>query len=72
MINIFMLDFKPLTAAWVHQSSDILHTLAITDADSPTIRIFDGKGTNEPIHRIEDLHSKPVALIDVSFLQKDN
>lgn len=65
MINILTLKFRPSAVSWVHQSSDIIHSLAISDLDSPTISIFDSKG-NELIQTIEGIHFKPVVKIDVS------
>lgn len=81
MINILQLNFRPsaagnlfahldahlIVSVWVHQSSDIIHTLAIADADSPAIHIFDGK-SNEIVHVIEGLHFKPVVKIDVRLI----
>ncbi|CAD5212795.1 unnamed protein product [Bursaphelenchus okinawaensis] len=63
MINIITLDFRPSTATWVHQGSDIVQALAVADLDSPKIVILDGKGSNEPLHSMEDLHFDPVRII---------
>uniref|UniRef100_A0A914V921 peptidylprolyl isomerase n=1 Tax=Plectus sambesii TaxID=2011161 RepID=A0A914V921_9BILA len=64
MINIIKLDFTPLTAAWVHHGSDVIQAIAVSDADSGKIRIFDGKGTNEPFKVLDKLHSKPVCVME--------
>ena len=66
MINMFNLEFCPRTAAWIHQQSDVINTVAISDQDSSNIHIFDGKGSSEPLHTISGVHFKPVILIDVS------
>ena len=60
------LDFTPRTCCWIHPASDPQPYIAVTDTDSPKIYIFDGHGTNEPVHIIDKLHSKPVIKIAVS------
>jgi peptidylprolyl isomerase domain and WD repeat-containing protein 1 len=64
MINMFKFPFSPKIAAWIHLGSDLVHALAISDANSPKIFVYDGKGENAPIHMIEDLHTRPVALME--------
>uniref|UniRef100_A0A7E4ZZR6 peptidylprolyl isomerase n=1 Tax=Panagrellus redivivus TaxID=6233 RepID=A0A7E4ZZR6_PANRE len=64
MINMFKHPFAPKIAAWVHVGSDLVHALAISDAASPKIFIYDGKGENVPIHMIESLHSLPVKIME--------
>lgn len=34
-----------------------------SDADSPKIHIYDGQGTNVPLHTIDKMHTKPVCII---------
>lgn len=34
-----------------------------SDHDSPKIYVYDGKGTSEPLHVMEKLHTKPVCMI---------
>ena len=63
MINMMELSFKPQSCQWVHSSGDPISAIAISESDSGTIRIFDGKGTSEPIHELTDLHVHPVVLI---------
>lgn len=63
MINMFKFPFSPKVAAWVHLGSDLVHALAISDANSSKIFVYDGKGENAPIFMTEKLHSKPVALM---------
>ncbi|CAJ0960284.1 unnamed protein product, partial [Mesorhabditis belari] len=64
MINMFKLDFSPRTAAWIHQGSQLLHLLAVSDSDSGKIYVFDGKGAKEPLHIFDNLHRKSVRLIE--------
>uniref|UniRef100_A0AC35ESC5 PPIase cyclophilin-type domain-containing protein n=1 Tax=Panagrolaimus sp. PS1159 TaxID=55785 RepID=A0AC35ESC5_9BILA len=64
MINMFKYPFSPKIAAWIHLGSDLVHALAISDANSPKIFIYDGKGDNAPIHMIENLHTRPIALME--------
>lgn len=63
MINMMKLDFIPSTGEWIHPVSDPQHTLAVADSESPKIYIFDGHGTNVPLHVLETIHTKPVTII---------
>lgn len=53
----------------VSSGSDVIHALAISDSESGKIVIVDGKGTAEAIHTIENLHTKSVRCIEVSFFK---
>lgn len=59
------LDFIPSTGEWIHPASDPQHTLAVADCESPKIYIFDGHGTNTPLHILDSIHTKPVTIIKV-------
>ncbi|KAL7646060.1 UNVERIFIED_CONTAM: hypothetical protein RMT77_002961 [Armadillidium vulgare] len=63
MINMIKLDFIPLTCEWVHKSSDPEPKIAVTDTGSSKIFLFDAHQTNESIHSLDTLHTKPVTLI---------
>lgn len=67
MINMIKLSFVPNTCEWIHPSSDPLHTLAVSDSESPKIYIFDGHGDSEPLHILESIHTKPVTLMKVRY-----
>ncbi|KAL7048172.1 hypothetical protein ACKWTF_003251 [Chironomus riparius] len=63
MINMIKLDFTPSCTCWIYKGGDTIPCLAVGDAESPRILIYDGQGTNTPIHVIDKLHSKPVTVI---------
>lgn len=63
MINMFKLDYVPLTTEWVHSPGDAISTIAVSDQDSPKICIYDAQGTNTPIHVLDKFHTKQVNLI---------
>lgn len=63
MINILKLDFTPNCTCWIYTSSDTIACLAVSDAESATIKIYDGQGTNTPLQILEKLHTKPVSVI---------
>lgn len=63
MINMMRLNYSPLCAEWVHGLGDAISTLAVGDSGSSAVYIYDGRGTNEPLHVFHKLHTKPVALI---------
>lgn len=63
MINMMQLSFTPQSCQWVHSTGDAIPALAISESESGTIRIFDGKGTSDPVHEMVDMHDHPVILI---------
>ncbi|CAG2209963.1 PPWD1 [Mytilus edulis] len=63
MINMMKLTFNPLCCGWLFKAGDPLAALAISDKDSGCIYIYDGRGGNDPIHKIEKLHYKPVIIM---------
>lgn len=63
MINMMRFDYCPGNTEWVHGPGDAVSALAVTDAESPKIYIYDGRGTNVPLHVLEKMHMKPVILI---------
>lgn len=63
MINMMKLDYAPSTVEWIHGPGDAIQTLAVADADTPTIYVYDGRGNNIPMKTIEKLHTKPVAIL---------
>lgn len=65
MINILKLPYAPRTCAWVHGRNDGRTLLAISDYDSPAIRIYDGRGDGKPLHTLGALHRESVHLMAV-------
>lgn len=63
MINMMRLDYTPNQVEWVHSPGDAIHTLAVSDADSPKIYIYDGRSTNQPMIVLEKIHTKPMVLM---------
>ncbi|XP_031622174.1 peptidylprolyl isomerase domain and WD repeat-containing protein 1 [Contarinia nasturtii] len=63
MINMIKLDFEPKCAEWIHSPNDAISALAVSDADSPKIAIYHAQGSNEPLHVLERLHTKPVTTM---------
>lgn len=63
MINMMRFDYVPNCAEWIHSAGDAISTLAISDATSNKIYIYDGQGQNTPLHVFEKLHTKPVVTM---------
>uniref|UniRef100_A0A1B6DR82 peptidylprolyl isomerase n=1 Tax=Clastoptera arizonana TaxID=38151 RepID=A0A1B6DR82_9HEMI len=63
MINMMRLQYTPMCVEWIHGHGDAISTLAVGDLDSNTIYIYDGRGSNEPLHVLQKLHTKPVSII---------
>ncbi|PAV86314.1 hypothetical protein WR25_14639 isoform B [Diploscapter pachys] len=70
MINMLKFDFSPKTAAFIHQASDVVPYLAISDAKSGRIVVVDAKSSatilNPENSPLDKLHSAPVTHIDYS------
>lgn len=62
MINMIHLDFTPSKTAFIHKPDDTLTCLAVTDANSPKIYVFDSQGTNSALQVIEK-HQSPITAI---------
>ena len=65
MINILKLDFVPSCMTWIHKAGDAIPELAVADAGSSVIHVYDGKGSSDPLRTLK-IHSKPVACIGFS------
>ncbi|KAG5440266.1 hypothetical protein PCANB_001836 [Pneumocystis canis] len=63
MINEFNLEYIPLTLCWVYSKIHAIAFLAVSDASSSTINIYDGKGDSECLYVINNLHTRPVSII---------
>lgn len=66
MINILRFPFTPKTCCWIHEPGAGQSLLAVSDMDSPTIRIYDGRGDGKPLYELTKLHRAPVHLMAVS------
>ncbi|KAG5878478.1 hypothetical protein JTB14_003165 [Gonioctena quinquepunctata] len=63
MINMLKLDYIPGTVEWIHSSGDPIHTLAVSDKDSPKIYVYDGRADGEHLKVLEKIHMNPVCLM---------
>ncbi|KAF5291755.1 hypothetical protein FQA39_LY14243 [Lamprigera yunnana] len=63
MMDMMRLEYVPSVIEWIHSAGDAVHTLAIADADTPKIYIYDGLGGNTIIKVLDKIHTKPVILI---------
>ncbi|KAJ3976946.1 peptidyl-prolyl cis-trans isomerase [Lentinula raphanica] len=66
MINIIKLGFTPHACCWVHNSNQGQGLLAVSDASSGVIRLYDGRGGDMPLETIENLHRFPVHVMTYS------
>ncbi|KAF8645189.1 hypothetical protein AX16_008016 [Volvariella volvacea WC 439] len=66
MINMIKLNFKPHACCWVHKRGQAQGLLAISDAESGTIRLYDGRGDGTPLETITSVHRFPVHLMTFS------
>ncbi|XP_014232799.1 peptidylprolyl isomerase domain and WD repeat-containing protein 1 [Trichogramma pretiosum] len=61
MINMMKLGYTPLCAEWIYKAGDAVAAVAVSDQDSTAIYIYDGQGSEAPIHKFEtNLHKYQV------------
>ncbi|XP_043784230.1 peptidylprolyl isomerase domain and WD repeat-containing protein 1 isoform X2 [Apis laboriosa] len=63
MINMMKLDYIPLCCEWIYSPGDAISAIAVSAQESNKIFIYDGQGTNIPLHVFEKLHTKPVVAM---------
>ena len=62
MINMLKLDFIPSCVTWIHKPGDAINELAVAEENSPIIRVYDGKGSTDPLKTLK-IHMKPVLVM---------
>ncbi|CAH1118491.1 unnamed protein product [Phaedon cochleariae] len=63
MINMLKLEYVPGTVEWIHGSGDPIHSLAVSDKESPNIYIYDGRSDGTHLEVLGKIHMNPVSLI---------
>lgn len=66
------LDYIPLCCEWIYSPGDAISAIAVSAQESNKIFIYDGQGTNIPLHVFEKLHTKPVVAMKVKKKRKKN
>ncbi|KAJ7107293.1 hypothetical protein C8R43DRAFT_204662 [Mycena crocata] len=66
MINIIKLGYTPHACCWVHRRGQAQGLLAVSDAATGVIRLYDGRGGDTPLETIENLHRFPVHVMTYS------
>ncbi|KAH6912640.1 peptidyl-prolyl cis-trans isomerase [Coprinopsis sp. MPI-PUGE-AT-0042] len=66
MINIIKLGFTPLACCWVHKSGQAQGILAVSEASSGKIHLYDGRGTESPLEVVDSVHRFPVHVMTYS------
>lgn len=62
MINMMKLPYAPFRCEWVYKKGDEISAIAVSEKEGNNINIYDGRGTNEPIHVLK-IHTQPVTCI---------
>jgi len=62
MINMLKLDYVPSCVTWIHKPGDAISELAVAEENSPIIRVYDGKGSTDPLKTLK-IHMKPVLVM---------
>ncbi|BFZ63513.1 Peptidyl-prolyl cis-trans isomerase cyp15 [Saitoella coloradoensis] len=70
MIGVLQLPYKARALAWVHARGQAQALLAVSDADSSAIHIYDPRSDDPatPLHTISSLHKKSVNVIAYNYV----
>ncbi|THH20079.1 hypothetical protein EW146_g1181 [Bondarzewia mesenterica] len=63
MINMIKLGFTPHACCWVHRRGQAQGLLAVSEKNSGTVRLYDGRADGTPLETITKLHRFPVHLM---------
>ncbi|KAH7956167.1 hypothetical protein HPB52_006599 [Rhipicephalus sanguineus] len=63
LINMMKLPYVPGRCEWVYGPGDAIAAVAVSDADTGKIYVYDGKGDEKPLHAIESLHKAPLSAL---------
>ncbi|KAA1469865.1 hypothetical protein DENSPDRAFT_796842 [Dentipellis sp. KUC8613] len=66
MINMVKLGYTPHACCWVHQRGQAQGLLAVSEANTGTIRLYDARGDGKPLETITKLHRSPVHIMTYS------
>ncbi|POS69332.1 peptidyl-prolyl cis-trans isomerase cyp15 [Diaporthe helianthi] len=64
LLAMLPLEYAPSSVCWVHKKGASLPLLAVSDAGTPVIHLYDGRGEKQdPMHTIKGLHRNAVSLM---------
>ncbi|KAF5881916.1 peptidylprolyl isomerase domain and WD repeat-containing protein 1 [Clarias magur] len=63
MINMLKLGFHPGQCEWIYNPGDAISTVACSEKSCGRIHVYDGRGSNTPLHTFDKLHSTPLCQI---------
>ncbi|CCG80831.1 putative Peptidyl-prolyl cis-trans isomerase [Taphrina deformans PYCC 5710] len=63
LFTMLQLEYEPRAICWVSRRGHSEALLAVSDADSPTIYIYDMRGDNVPLYKLPDIHAKSVNIM---------
>lgn len=64
LLVVLQLEYTPKCVCWVHKRGSSLPLLAVSEDDTPSVHIYDGRGESQsPIHTLKSLHRSPVSVM---------
>lgn len=66
MINMLKLGFHPGQSEWIYNPGDAISTVACSEKSTGKIFVYDGRGSNEPLHIFDKMHSSPLTQIHLN------
>lgn len=59
----FVCSFHPGQSEWIYNPGDAICTVACSEKSTGKIFVYDGRGSSEPLHVFDKLHSSPLTQI---------
>uniref|UniRef100_UPI00358DE951 peptidylprolyl isomerase domain and WD repeat-containing protein 1-like n=1 Tax=Myxine glutinosa TaxID=7769 RepID=UPI00358DE951 len=63
MINMIKLGYHPGCCEWIYSPGEAICAVACSEKTSGQIFVYDGRGSNQPINKLDKVHSHPLSLI---------
>lgn len=56
-------SFQPGQSEWIYNPGDAISTVACSEKSTGKIFVYDGRGSNQPLHVFDKMHSSPLSQI---------
>ncbi len=56
-------SFHPGQCEWIYNPRDAISTVACSEKSTGKIFVYDGRGSNQPLHVFDKMHSSPLSQI---------
>lgn len=61
--KVISFSFHPGQCEWIYNPGDAISTVACSEKSTGKIFVYDGRGSNQPLHKFEKMHTAPLSQI---------